>query len=196
MKKLILITALLSSISSISFAKTEGSQIGFDLTHVNATYQPKVDGYQTDSNFKESKMGYGINFQHAFSLDNVFLAPELFVEKLGTKAVDEVSDSVTLNHRYGAKLNIGYDISDQFAIFGNLGATMVNYEVNWNSAGEKEEANKFAGIVGVGASYAVTKNVILSLKADFQKLDLDTPHNDVKVETEIFTTKLGIAYRF
>ncbi len=206
LQKILAATVALTSISlaSQALAKTEGSYVGVNLSRVNSSHQYERSGV-TASNFAKfdnSATGFGVNYKYAISLNNFFLAPGIFYEKLGTKADsigDEGDTSISVNSRYGAKLDFGYDIADNFAMYLTGGLANVSYKVDWaDVTGQKKSGNKVGAILGIGANYYPHKNISLNLEYNFQTLDLATPDNGGvnQAKTDISTIQIGAAYHF
>lgn len=195
MKKLFLVTAVITSITSSAFAKTAGNQLGVDILYASAKHKYNPSGGY--GKFDDSNVGFGANYKYAISLgDNIFIAPGVFAEKLGTEAKDDDRDPTTLNYRYGAKLDVGYDITDKFAVYATVGAASINYKVDWKSIGRKTTGNEFSPTYGLGFSYNIQKNLALNFEYNYQQADLKTPGNLAKNKTELSVAKIGVAYRF
>jgi opacity protein-like surface antigen len=201
MKRILLTTSLLAAFAAPSaFAKTEGNYVGLDILRANAKHRYQESG-TTASNypeFSDSSIGYGVNYKYAFNFDNVFVAPGVFFEKLGTEAKDKDGDSVSVNYRYGIKANVGYDVTDDFAAYITAGAASTSYEVDWKAAGLKKSGSKIGYIVGAGLSYNVAKDVSLNVEYNVQPLTVSTPDDGGinQAKTTVSVAKLGIAYRF
>lgn len=201
MKKLILITTLVSSLlSAPALAKTEGNQVGIDIIRTSAQHR-----YANNSTvaanyrkFDDSSYGFGANYKYAVNFHDFFIAPGAFYESLGTKAKDQDNDTVSVNNRYGAKLDVGYDITDNFAAYVTGGYGSVGYKVDWKSANSKKSGREAGIFYGAGLAYNATKNVVLNLEYNIQSVDLKTPNlgGINKAKTDLGILKLGAAYRF
>ncbi len=192
-----------SFFSSSAFAKTEGSYLGLDVLSSRASHKYSDGNSLTSSyygTFKDNAIGYGVNYKYAFNYGNFFVAPGLFVEKIGTKSIDRDHDPVTIDNRYGAKIDFGYDITENFAAYLTAGIANVSYKVDWKSINKKNSDTQVAGLAGAGLLFHPHKNVTLSVEYNFQSLDLDAPKasngNITKVKTDINTAKIGVAYHF
>jgi opacity protein-like surface antigen len=196
MKKIIAIAAIAATLAtSHALAKTEGNYVGVDILRTTAENQYKPDGGY--GKFKDSSVGVGVNYKYAFNFNQVFLAPGVFFDQLGTKAKDLDGDNVSANYRYGAKLDLGYDITDEFAVYFTNGLSALNYEVNWKSVDEKKSATQLGYFYGAGLSYKVIKDVVLSFEYNNQSLNnLKTPDASTKVKADIRVAKIGISYNF
>ena len=201
MKKTLITTSLIALLSTSSaLAKTSGNYFGIDLNRSSSNHQYSRDNINS-SNYKEfsdSSIGFGLNYKYAFNFDKIFIAPGIFFDQIKTKAQDRDSDSVSINNRYGAKLDIGYDITDEVAIYFTSGLSSTSYRVDWKSINQSKSSSNLSYFLGMGAAYNVTKNLTLNLEYNFQQLNLETPDiggiNNVK--TNLGMAKIGIAYHF
>jgi hypothetical protein len=150
--------------------------------------------------------GYGINFGYKISKNNIFIAPEIFYEKLNVHAADyynsaTTSDSLKVESREGVKVALGYTFFDKLSIFGNYGFTKVHFRQNVANFGDIYSFNKSAPIYGFGISYRIYKDVDLRLSHDIQTIktlyDKNFADNgDQKDMTKIRATKVGLVYNF
>jgi opacity protein-like surface antigen len=201
MKKLITITALVTTFAASSaFAKTEGNYLGVSALRVSADNKYKSNDTTASnySNFKDSSMGYGVDYKYAFNFDKIFLAPGVFFDKLGVTAKDQDGDSVSANYRYGVKLDLGYDFNEKFSAYLSAGVANVNYKVDWKSISQKKSGSKTGFIGGIGLNYQALDNVVLNLEYNSQSLDFTTPDNGGinKVNSDIKALKFGVSYKF
>lgn len=225
MKKII-IASLVSAVSfsSASFAKTEGSYVGFNLLKTTAETKewkgsrvsPSVSPMQDSSN------GYGLEFKHAFNFGNqMFISPGVFYDHLGNKIKDKpvsstvngvnlANDSVSVKSRYGIKADFGYDVTDNFAAYLTAGLASVKYGINWDSkivdptdlvtvsssSSLSKKGRKMGAIYGAGFSFYPTKDVSVNVEYNMQSLDFKAPDVAVKAPTKLKTMKVGVAYHF
>jgi predicted porin len=173
MKKNLLITSALAAlISTSAFAKTEGNYVGVDLIHSNF----EIDNSTTD----DGDVSLGINYKHAFNFGGLYIAPEIFFDYSNI----DLGSSSEIEHLYGVKANVGYDISDKVSIFGAVG-----YAEDRQKDGTTSYAEEFT-IYGLGATYSLDNSV--SLKAAYDIAEGEALGSD---ETyNIF--RLGVAYNF
>lgn len=192
MKKLLLITSIITAISSSAFARTQGNQIGIEYLHSWAEHQYNANG----DKFDDTAGGFGLHYKYAINLDNgFFVAPGVFAEKLYTDSNDAQGDTAGLDYRYGAKVDLGYDITDGIAAYVTAGLGVLNYDVNWSSVGAKRSGNEAGLTYGAGLSFSATDNVALNLEYNFQNTDIQTP-GVTKADTDLHLLKVGLAYRF
>jgi len=201
-KNVLSLTLLATTIcyGSQAFAKTQGSYIGIDLLQTKSSHEYSRNG-TTASNYREfddSSIGYGLNYKYAFNFNDFFFAPSLFIEKLGTEAADQDRDTISINERYGAKIDFGYDFTDQFALYLTAGLANASYKVDWKSIEKKKSGNELGFLGGIGAAYYPHKNIAITLEYNMQGLEISTPNSDGinQADTRIRTIKIGAAYHF
>lgn len=220
MKKLILITTLVASLSTSSaFAKTEGSYAGIDVLRAKANVKTtKVSDTNNDTYFdtnsSDSQTGFGVQYKYAINMNDFFIAPGFFYENLGLEAknsdaVNQYEQSVKIQNRYGVKFDLGYDLMDNLAIYAPLGYSMVNYELKTNdyfdssSLVTKTTGRKSAFFYGLGLSFAATDKVVVNLEYNRSSINLVSGGNvaligntTLKAKTNLDLIKLGVAYKF
>lgn len=185
MKKIILISAVSSMIAVSAFAKTEG-----DYGSVNWTYNRAQFGSDDKT---VSASGVGIELKHAFNQDKIFLAPAIFAEWNHLNR-DVNSTNVTINNRYGAKLNLGYDFNDDVALYIVGGYSFLNYRTN-SPAGAKTDRAKGDLFYGIGLTQSLNKDWALNFEYNYQEFDLSNSEGQ-RISTNYDTVKLGMNYKF
>ena len=203
MKKLIAVTSMITAITSSAFAKTEGHYVGADISSVHTNNIYLTDGANTPDyrRFKDNSVGFGVNYKHAFNFDRVFIAPGVFFDHLDSKAVDQDEDTMKVNHRYGAKLDVGYDVTDTFAAYVSAGVDRVNYTMDWKSQGKDKTDSKTGILFGVGLAYQICKDFTVNVEYNTQTIQPITPYDETsyainEVKTRIDVTKIGVSYHF
>lgn len=204
MKKLFITAALLGSFASQStFAKTEGNYIGIDAIRTELRFD-KVKGSALPGDIgNDNETSVGVNYKYAFNFDNFFVAPGLFYDYAHAKAISTGTfglgtpfrDDLELNHRFGAKLDLGYDITNKFAAFATVGAANNSVRVLWRPQYMSNHTNGLGLIYGVGAKYSVTHNIDFNLGYEFSNArmkDLDGRRIDFNVNV----ARAGVAYKF
>lgn len=205
MKKSIIIACAISSMATMSsassaLAKTQGHYAGVNVLRSSATNQYKSSEIIAGNygEFSDSSVGFGADYKYAFNYGKTFLSPGLFFDNLGLESQDQDGDSVSSDYRYGASLDLGYDISDNFSLYLTTGVANIGYEVDWKSSGQKESGSKVGYIAGIGASYKVSESVALNLEYNAQSTDFKTPDNGGinTVTSDIKVLKFGASYNF
>lgn len=167
-------------------------------------------------------LGYRLNFDkyninseimgHKLSLDKFAVAPEIFYDHLSSSAVDPYGDPngndaqkaaynhdrLIVNYRYGVKTNFIYQASKKIDIFTNIGISIVDYDIHWDSISpSKSYGNgKFAMIYGIGSSYDITDKITAKISFDHQLFNIRYVVEGASAKTKINTWKAGIAYNF
>ncbi len=214
MKKLVTITSVLAVFASASsFAKTEGNYVGVDIHRASVkVHNHYADSYLATPNnvaMGATNTGYGVTYKHAFNFDKMFVAPGLFYERISTKITDRAeTDQLTLRlkDRSGIKLDLGYDISDNAALYFTNGISRVAYETGSNdidgmSVSGVRSRHQLGYFYGVGLSANVAKDVVVSFEYNTQKLTSKSIYNDTgkmdhKFKTQIEVFKMNLAYHF
>ena len=122
---------------------TIGNYFGIDYLNANLRFREmSIDNEVYPYNSPDLKNGFGLKYFYAVNFNNLFLAPEIFYEKIGVKnkysynrflaanGSGTLTDKRTLwgykfmeiHQRFGGKINLGYDFNSNFApyIFGGL----------------------------------------------------------------------------
>lgn len=140
----------------------------------------------------------------------MFLAAELFYTDENTETTNinnMLQTIIDLDTSYGLNLKAGFDITDKFSVYGIVGYTTLEFDID-NSypfappmrSGSGDEADLS---IGFGAEYMLNMN--WSLKAEYIRMsDVDfTPLPEVAVpgkinpnELDYDNLKLGISYSF
>ncbi len=227
MKKFLLITTTVSILASSAFAKTEGNYFGIDIIRTSAQeksrsseYNDTVGGpelfYSHDK--KQSSTGFGINYKHAFNFDKFFIAPGVFLEKLGTdtKTGYEYSSNlyysqeIKLQNRYGVRADLGYDVTDKFSAYVPVGYNLVSYQISTNEyqspnyAASKKTGSEGSYFYGLGFSYVLTDNI--GINAEYNRLSQMklksasgvtlANSGTIVADTTVQIFKIGASYKF
>ncbi len=200
MKKIIAIAALTAALASSSaFAKTEGNYVGIDFlkTSVTNRYQSSGGKAADYEKFDNTSNGVGINYKHALNFNDVFIAPGVFFDRLGSEATDADGGTLSTQSRYGAKLDVGYDVNENFSAYVTNGLAHVKYNINLpnNSTSTGAEISYF---YGAGLSTKITKDLSLNVEYNTQTLSIATPVIDGAdhIKSKINVAKLGLSYNF
>ena len=202
MKKIITTTLTLVTLfsSTAALAKTAGNYAELDLLYSSASHKYAASNIVASNypKFDDSSIGVGASYKYALNFDKIFLAPGVFFDKIGTNAADKDLDTISLNHRYGVKLDLGYDITDKFAAYVTNGFATTIYQVDWKSIGQKKSGSKVAYFFGAGLAYSVADNVTMNAELNMTSFDVSTPSfggiNNAK--TDLAVAKIGVAYHF
>ena len=198
-KKLLAVVSLAAAVStSAAFAKTEGNYAGVNLIR-SATKSVYFDRSTTGSvKFEDNhKVGVGADYKYAINFDGVFIAPGAFAEYNGARAKDVDGDQVKTKYRYGLKADIGYDITDSFAIYFTNGLAATNYKTDWRYSGNGGKSSTELGyFYGAGLVYTLNKDLSINLEYNQQTVDYKTHDRTKKAETELSVANVGVSYHF
>lgn len=200
------------SLDGVAQAK-DGVYVGIDVLFANAKHKYLDKIHETDSMNGKSvdgdSFGFGLNAGYKISFDRFFVAPELFFDYLNNSTKDfyytedsnQKQNSMEINSRYGAKLNIGYNIVSKLNGFVNFGVANVDYDFrqpSWINSGYNTSygASKLAPIYGVGFSYDLTENWTAKTSYDFQQFNARYVEQGFKDKVSLNVFKIGAVYSF
>ncbi len=218
MKKAIKILSLITAIytittTSIAQADTSksGLYVGVDALRSFAKHKYLAEGHHLRINGTHSRNesnGFGVNMGYKVAAKKAFIAPEIFYEKISNSAKDFGyeqnppirENSLNVDQRYGAKINVGYNFASKFNVFANIGMTNTNYTIKLLGipTGDHitQKVAQFTMIYGAGLSYDINNNWSLKASYDWQQFNA---RYDLGVEKDrilLQTVKAGIAYKF
>ena len=208
MKKLLAGFVIALFAVSVASAK-DGFYVGADLLQARAHHQYRVlysAGVFEDNGAqaKATSTGFSLNSGYKFNLNKVFIAPEIFYDRLNNSANDftyqdspaNYRDNINMNSRYGAKINLGYNIFSKFAVFANAGFSNVSYSVKWPSVDNARYGHKLAMIYGVGASYNIDDNWAVRASYDRQRFNIQWVYEGLRSAVDLSVAKVGVVYGF
>jgi opacity protein-like surface antigen len=195
MKKILSKTSLLSCallISNISYAE-DGHYIGADVhfTVVEYDYQPSSLSSEDSS---DNVVNFGINYGYKYSFENnIFINPEIYYDRLDSTAKDQSSpaNENKIKDIEGAKLNIGYNLQDNFGVYASIAHISVDYSIGSNAINDKISDLSY----GFGARYYISNKLSARLEYNTANFNLNYGTGDREV-ADINTTRLGVAYHF
>ena len=143
-------------------------------------------------------MGVGASYKYAVSFGQFYAAPGVFFDQLGLKASDRDSDTVSANRRYGAKVDVGYDITDNFSAYVTGGLANVSYKVDWKSLEQKKSGSSTSMIAGIGVAYKLSKDLLVGFEYNSHTPTFKTPDSGGinEVASKIRVAQVGVAYNF
>ncbi len=231
MKRCIIATlSLFVFLIPCAFAKTEGSYLEVDyIRSKEEFYERAVKSTKpmgaTSSRFSHDHGGWGLNYKYAFNvadsldclcvevapsiLEKVFIAPGLIFEVNNVKARSNneknSNTELTVKNRYGAKLDIGYDVHDRFAPYFTFGYVGIHYKTINSSRiednGETKTANLYDWFYGGGFKVDYNKEISLNFEYNKERFRAKTTTDGYKNYTALFISrlevfKIGVSYRF
>ncbi len=218
MKKLYLAIFFSVFISSeCVFAKTQGSYLGIDLLDTKLKFYQRNtnDSHLTLTNVKPSyshnDFGVGMHYNYAVNMGGFFIAPGIFFEMnnseangSGTKALERLQ----IKNRYGAKLDLGVDITNAIAPYLTGGYSGISYDSRdfFNFSGYTETYNKSGMLMdwfyGAGIKFDCDKYTSVSIEYNTQNFAVRNSVNgttnnlSTRYQTRLDVLKFGVAYRF
>lgn len=219
MKKFLITTALTSFICTSAFAKTEGSYIGVDFLSNRVSYYTKVKYPNGDSGIikpteRGGNFGAGINYKYAFNFNNFFFAPGIFAEQISfgkSKTNGTNEDSLQVKNRYGARLDLGYDIGDYVSPYVTGGYSGISYRsvsdgVNTSNkiVTATRNANTGSFFFGGGIKFTLSKSLALNFEYNMQKFNARSAIPNGTADyiskytqvSRIDIAKVGLSYNF
>jgi len=221
LKTALIMATILSafSTSSQALAKTEGSYLGLDILRASAkTKTTKENSNNTDTYFnsssKSSATGFGIHYKYAINMNNFFIAPGLFYEKIGSEAkVNNANagweQNLTVKDRYGVQLDLGYDLTKNFAAYIPIGYATSSYELKTKDYDNSyilkttTTGSKSGLLYGVGFVFYPTDKISVNFEYSRTKLDLKSGGDvaiygvaNLKAKTTLDVLKVGASYHF
>lgn len=205
MKKLFITATIVASLfSSIASAKTEGNYVGVDVLRSSSSagtskWTDGSDNFISDSKIKDSdQISLGVNYKYAVNFNNFFVAPVVFFDYTNISAKDFVGDDWKLTARAGARLDLGYDVTDKIAVFVNAGLANNYYDVDWKSEGARKKDSDLSATFGAGVKYSILDNMDVGLTYEKSEFEMESPVTPGKQLTkfDIDVIKVGAAFKF
>lgn len=191
MKKLLVAFIILASLtSSLAVAKSgpslsiETSKIDVDQELGNVTYLDSGDEILPT-------VRYGYKFQ----LDKAFIRPSASYTfgDLEIQDTDGTSDTTTISKLFTAEADLGYNITNEFSIFGTLGFARANLERDVSNV--KRDANGSGALFGFGLEYDISDSMSISARYQISDIDYSDIYT-VDFETDMEIIKIGASYNF
>jgi opacity protein-like surface antigen len=207
MKKTLIISIILFLLSGAAYAKTEGNYVG--LSYINTNIDDDIFNisglFGTNNRVNVSKSSVGVNYKYAFNYHDFFVAPGLFFDYSNVEGTDKVyGNDYKLKYRYGARIDLGYDFTDKFAIY--LGGGFANNISETNTTytyppGPKTKisSNDVRSLGLIGTKYSITPNIDLNLEYEFSSTVAMKTVPNAGFDTNDFiltVIRAGIAYKF
>lgn len=216
--KLFIKSLFFLSISSFLFgkalAKTEGFNIGLSFDRFNANNEliltrgfSSYNGIENKFNIYSS--GLGVDFKYYVNYDNFFLSPSIFFDYINNEARKTSDiDNVEFKNRYGIKTEFGYNLIDDFSIYGVIGYAGISYDhsilryVSGDTGliliNKHISDRDYSMIYGVGFLYSLNDKVSFDLELNRQNVDpnLTSSMGYDRIHTRLDNFSFGILYNF
>lgn len=202
-------------LSQNSFAKTQGSYVGIDLLDTNIKFHERYTNDSTPEftdrrpSFSDSDYGVGLHYSYALNAAGLFIAPGLIFEFNNADAQaygERELQKVKVQNRYGAKLDIGFDLTPVISPYltgGYIALSHKNREYFDNYQNSRtRSATSMDWIYGAGIMFNCDKYTAINIEYTIQEIDLrnttDGAANKLisRYRTRIDVLKFGVSYRF
>jgi outer membrane immunogenic protein len=113
--------------------------------------------------------------------------------------IDEEGNVVDLSKEssYGIRGKIGAAIADNVALYGIIGYQKTEFELTVTDEESRSDTNDHTGVVyGIGATYAIAPNVLLTAEATQTDLGDETYFQESDIQADGTQLGIGLAYRF
>lgn len=208
MKKFI-ITSFIACLISTS-AHATGLFVGVDALTANSRQTSKNHSGTSGSisgivKEDDNKINYGLNagFRLDCKLDcgNLYQSVELFYDNLNLtssrfESPNAVNDHIKIRNRYGAKINLGFEVVPNVIPFLTVGLTNVSYNNNGTSGNINISRHEITPIYGAGLLVDIAHGVSLKASYDYQKFDIPSNQPGAKIQTNLGVAKVGLVYNF
>lgn len=213
--KIALLVTIGLSASSHSYAKD-----GFSLGSLasNVTFGHTIErntGSNTTpsitSRTEESDIGFGLSAGYQFHVtDDFFLGADVFYQEqnVETRNINNLLiTELSLNETYGLKLKAGVDVTDKFSVYGLVGQTTLDFDINnsYPFAPPVRDGNTDVDEIsfGVGAEYNLSDHwALLAEYSQVNDVSFD-PLPEVAVpgkindnEVDLTSLSFGLNYNF
>ncbi len=220
------ISAIASILPDTTFAKTEKSYLNLSYIRSRATHKNIVNYQINNANlsmrqensprkFDDNGNGIGIGYSYAFNYNNAFIAPGVFAELINTKSGRGTQPAVSLtssynyfnqfnvNSRQGLKVDLGYDIHDNFAVYASTGLSRTSFSNYYHTnlaMGTRVTNGKISSsenTIFYGGGLLLNVNDKVSVNTELTTQSFKS--NDVfdhKIKTRLNVFKAGVSYRF
>ncbi len=195
-KKIILLLFPILLLPATSSAITLGSSIGFNFGRLDLkTKEKNIYGYSTN----DSNIDIGLFYKYNWNIRRMFIGVEFFYDFLNLKNFIDTT-SINIRYRYGTNLNLGYDITENFSLYGIVGYGLIKYRaVNGGTEYlDKDNNLRFRALYGFGVSYNMSVSWKINLEYNIQTLNvkLFDGNRMYNLKNNIESIKFSLIYKF
>lgn len=216
-----------------SYAKTEGALVGINYVLTHARYKEIVEynnsvtpGANRIKPYYYNMHGASLDLKYAANMNNFFIAPGIFYEQNSFGGEESGSkkrnprdpSSIQVQHRFGAKVDIGYDINSfsgggrDISPYLTLGYATLKYKAKEEIPGilggnilkttHQDYAQNW--FFGAGLKVNIIDNLSANIEYNWQQVDLDIEipdrhkriYDDLRYKTDLHIIKAGIILQF
>ena len=103
---------------------------------------------------------------------------------------------MSLNYRYGLKINAGYRIFRQLSAVINYGSSTVDFDYKLPDVGISNGAQKTSSIYGAALIYDINKKLSVKTAYDYQNFKTHYLFSSADNHIILHSVKLGLIYNF
>ena len=148
---------------------------------------------------EDSNIDIGFFYKYNWNVERMFFGVEFFYDFLNLKNLID-SASINIRYRYGTNLNFGYDITENFSLYGIVGYGLIKYRaVNGGIEYlDKDDNLKFRALYGFGVSYNMSVSWKINLEYNRQTLNIKLFDNtrSYNLKNDITSVKFSLIYKF
>lgn len=189
---------------------------------VDSTYVGTSSTWKLAESPKDTTGGFEIAYKYAYSFKDdlvspvswLYIAPGLFYENIQTTGEESIlNNKISINNRYGASLDLGYDFDYGISSYFTGGVAAIDYEADWTNLNyypdttqrSKVSGTNYGFFYGAGVSYELFERVRVVLEYTQQTATIKAlPEGDLDTHGAVFDRfynkmkimKLGISYCF
>ena len=189
MKKILLISSLFAITASFA-AHAEGTYLGANIG--SAKQKVTINGQSSSDSKTGEKIYGGVNITNNFGAEAGYVnfgnTDKSFSDGVNTSSYDVKSSAVYAAGTATAPIN------ERFSVFGKLGVTANRAKVNTTVNGVSSSNTKTHtdALIGVGASYAITKE--LTAVAEYENFGKIARGNGTDIKADLVS--VGLRYNF
>ena len=193
MKKIIIFLFFLCACNlTNAFAITLGNSIGINFGFLRL--ETKEKNFFNDTQ-KDSNIDIGFFYKYNWNIHGVIIGIEFFYDYLNLKTFFN-NNSTEFRYRYGTNFNIGYDITDNFSIYGIFGYGLIKYRTHSYELGYKVDETRSRPIYGVGTGYSISDTWKIGLEYTIQTMDRRIYGGYYNFKNRIETIDISVIYKF
>ena len=174
------------------FATTIGHSIGMNIGLNELSTKEKINTTKKEEN---KNINYGIFYKYNWNVNKFLIGIELFYDTINQKTTIN-NDFVKLTYRYGSDINIGYDITDNFYLYGIVGYGFMRYKMYNNTYNYRINNTTSKILYGFGLGYNLFNNWRIGLEYKYQNLNKIIKGTNYYFNNKVSNINFLISYKF
>jgi len=203
MKKLFIITTLISFLTSSLAVAKNNNQISFFVisSKVRNEYKDATGTRAPSLNSKSDSTSFALSYGYKLELPNkFFVTPSVFYDYINNQALERFGSNADfreeVNYRYGLKADLGYNLLEKLSAYGSIGVASTDYTIKWNNVPSlRKNDNDISLVYGGGLSYNVKDDLALNVEYNIQSLEMEAILGE-GYDTDINMLKIGVSHKF